>query len=62
MHYVILLEVLAVFAVAFAVLGLHRRRRSSIQQERLTAAFDRARAQRSNGCVLQGNALIDPNV
>ncbi len=62
MQYVVLLEVLTVFAVAFAVLGLHKKRRSSVYQERLTAAFDRARAQRANGCVLQGNALIDPNL
>ena len=62
MHNVVLLEIAAVFAVAFAILGLYRKRRSFLHQERLNAAFERAQAQRANGCVLQGNALIDPNV
>ncbi len=62
MHYVALLEFSAVFAFAFAILGLHRKRRSFLHQERLNAAFERAQAQRANGCVLQGNALIDPNL
>ncbi len=60
MHYVALFEIAAVMVVAFAILGLHRKRRVSLRQERLNAAFERAQAQRANGCALQGNALINP--
>ncbi len=62
MHYVALFEIAAVIVVAFAILGLYRKRRTWLRQERLNAAFERAQAQRANGCVLQGNALIDPNL
>ena len=59
--FVALFEIAAVMAVAFAILGLFRKRRIWLRQERLNGAFERAQAQRANGCVLQGNALIDPN-
>ena len=62
MHYVALFEIAAVMAVAFVILALLRKRRIWLRQERLNAAFDRAQAQRANGCVLQGNALINPNI
>ena len=61
MYYVYLLEIAAVAAVLVALLGLHKKHRMNVHQERLTAAFERAQAQRTNGSGLQGNALIDPN-
>ena len=62
MPYILIIEFLAAAAGVLIVAAFWRQRKANIQQERLTAAFERSQASRVYGCGQPGNALIQQDM